>query len=177
MSRFGLEPRGDLSQPGVLAEVLRQAEGLPAEEQIHYAALRALSQARYAVELVPVHDSVEEALLFFRREVAEEAAQPILGEVDGNRAERNGDFSKAAEVRYGLIPKVEQELEALNQQLQVMQEEGKMLVKEEVDAEDIAEIVSKWTGIPITKMLQTEREKLTHQGREWECIRSPRNPS
>ncbi len=50
LSRFGLEHRGDLSQPGVLAEVLRQTEGLPAEEQIHYAALRALSQARYAVE-------------------------------------------------------------------------------------------------------------------------------
>jgi ATP-dependent Clp protease ATP-binding subunit ClpB len=78
----------------------------------------------------------------------------------GNRAEREGDFSKAAEVRYGRIPEVQQRLEELNKQLQEMQGEGKMLVKEEVDAEDIAEIVSKWTGIPVTRMLQSEREKL-----------------
>jgi ATP-dependent Clp protease ATP-binding subunit ClpB len=80
----------------------------------------------------------------------------------GNRAEREGDFSKAAEVRYGRIPEVQQRLEELNKQLQEMQGEGKMLVKEEVDAEDIAEIVSKWTGIPVTRMLQSEREKLIH---------------
>jgi ATP-dependent Clp protease ATP-binding subunit ClpB len=81
---------------------------------------------------------------------------------EGNRAEREGDFSKAAEVRYGRIPEVQQRLEELNKQLQEMQGEGKMLVKEEVDAEDIAEIVSKWTGIPVTRMLQSEREKLIH---------------
>jgi len=81
---------------------------------------------------------------------------------EGNRAEREGDFSKAAEVRYGRIPELQQQLEELNNQLQDMQEEGKMLVKEEVDAEDIAEIVSKWTGIPVTRMLQSEREKLIH---------------
>ncbi len=79
---------------------------------------------------------------------------------EGNRAEREGDFSKAAEVRYGRIPEVKLRLEELNQQLQDKQEEGKMLVKEEVDAEDIAAIVSKWTGIPVTRMLQSEREKL-----------------
>ncbi len=82
--------------------------------------------------------------------------------LEGNRAEREGDFTKAAEVRYGKIPEVQKELEALNAQLQDMQEDGKMLVKEEVDAEDVAEIVSKWTGIPVTRMLQSEREKLLH---------------
>ncbi len=86
--------------------------------------------------------------------------------VEGNRAEREGDFSKAAEIRYGRIPEVQADLEALNQQLQEMQEDGKMLVKEEVDAEDIAEIVSKWTGIPVTRMLQSEREKLVHMEEE-----------
>jgi ATP-dependent Clp protease ATP-binding subunit ClpB len=82
--------------------------------------------------------------------------------LEGNRAEREGDFSKAAEIRYGRIPEVQQELNELNAHLQAMQEEGRMLVKEEVDAEDIAEIVSKWTGIPVTRMLQSEKEKLVY---------------
>lgn len=86
--------------------------------------------------------------------------------MEGNRAERDGDFSKAAEIRYGKIPEVQQKLEGLNQQLTEMQEQGKMLVKEEVDAEDIAEIVSKWTGIPVTKMLQNEKEKLIYMEEE-----------
>jgi ATP-dependent Clp protease ATP-binding subunit ClpB len=80
----------------------------------------------------------------------------------GNRAEREGDFSKAAEIRYGKIPEVQKRIDGFNQQMQGMQQEGKMLVKEEVDAEDIAEIVSKWTGIPVTQMLKSEREKLVH---------------
>jgi len=82
--------------------------------------------------------------------------------LEGNRAEREGNFSLAAEIRYGRIPEVQKRLEELSRRLQKMQEEGKLLVKEEVDAEDIAEIVSKWTGIPVTRMLQSEREKLLH---------------
>ena len=82
--------------------------------------------------------------------------------LEGNRAEREGNFSLAAEIRYGRIPEVQKRLDELNQRLQKMQEDGKLLVKEEVDAEDIAEIVSKWTGIPVTRMLQSEREKLLH---------------
>ncbi len=78
----------------------------------------------------------------------------------GGRAEREGNFSEAAEIRYGRIPEVQAQLEGFNQDLLAMQEEGKQLVKEEVDAEDIAEIVSKWTGIPVTRMMQSEREKL-----------------
>jgi len=80
--------------------------------------------------------------------------------LQGNQAEREGDFSKTAEIRYGKIPEVQQRLDKLNSQMVEMQEEGEMLVKEEVDAEDIAQIVSKWTGIPVTSMLQSEREKL-----------------
>ena len=86
--------------------------------------------------------------------------------LEGNRAERNGDFSAAAEIRYGKIPQAQQQLDSLNQQMLEMQTDGKMLVKEEVDAEDIAEIVSKWTGIPVTRMLQSEREKLVHLEQE-----------
>jgi len=80
----------------------------------------------------------------------------------GDRAEREGNFSEAAEIRYGRIPEVQARLGQFNQDLIRMQEQGKQLVKEEVDAEDIAEIVAKWTGIPVTRMLQSEREKLLH---------------
>ncbi|MFT5166716.1 MAG: ATP-dependent Clp protease ATP-binding subunit ClpB [Saprospiraceae bacterium] len=86
--------------------------------------------------------------------------------LEGNRAEREGDFSKAAEIRYGKIPEAQQQLEHLNLQMALMQGDGKMLVKEEVDAEDIAQIVSKWTGIPVTRMLKSEREKLVYLEKE-----------
>lgn len=82
--------------------------------------------------------------------------------LESAKAEREGDFTKAAEIRYGLLPTEQQKLEELNEVLIQMQTEGKLLVKEEVDSEDIADIVSKWTGIPVSRMLQSEREKLIH---------------
>ncbi|TXB61993.1 ATP-dependent chaperone ClpB [Phaeodactylibacter luteus] len=91
---------------------------------------------------------------------AKEAIEQL--KVEGGRAEREGNYTEAAEIRYGRIPEVEQQLEHFMQQLQQMQADNKMLVKEEVDAEDIAEIVSRWTGVPVTRMLQSEREKLLH---------------
>ncbi len=81
---------------------------------------------------------------------------------DGARAEREGNFSLAAEIRYGKTPEIQSKLKVLMDEIKSMQEGGSMLVKEEVGAEDIAEIVNKWTGIPVTKMLQSEREKLVH---------------
>ncbi|WP_420458265.1 ATP-dependent chaperone ClpB [Neolewinella sp.] len=78
------------------------------------------------------------------------------------RLERTGDYTKVAEIRYGQIPAVETELKDFNQRLVDMQSNAKMLVKEEVDSEDIAEIVARWTGIPVTRMLESEREKLLH---------------
>jgi len=84
----------------------------------------------------------------------------------GSRAERESDYGKAAEIRYGSIPELEQQLKIMNTQMQQMQEKGNLLVKEEVDAEDIAAIVAKWTGIPVTRMLQNEKEKLIHLEKE-----------
>ncbi|MBI5917431.1 MAG: AAA family ATPase, partial [Bacteroidetes bacterium] len=81
---------------------------------------------------------------------------------EANRLEREGNFSGVAEIRYGKIPDVQKRLDGFNQRLQEMQVGGKLLVKEEVDSEDIAEIVSRWTGIPVTRMLQSEKEKLLH---------------
>lgn len=73
--------------------------------------------------------------------------------------ERQGNLAKVAEIRYGLVHELQKKLNEVNSKLQELQRSGKML-KEEVDAEDIAEIVSKWTGIPVQKMLESERTKL-----------------
>jgi len=76
-------------------------------------------------------------------------------------AERSGDFGKVAEIRYGKVKESEKKLEELKTKLNEMQLDSPM-VKEEVDSEDIAGIVSRWTGVPVTRMLQSEREKLMH---------------
>ncbi|CAA6829650.1 MAG: ClpB protein [uncultured Aureispira sp.] len=97
------------------------------------------------------------------QKVKEEIEQLKLA---GSRAERESNYEKAAEIRYGRIPELEKELERMNIQMQQMQEKGNLLVKEEVDAEDIAAIVAKWTGIPVTQMLKSEKEKLIHLEKE-----------
>lgn len=81
--------------------------------------------------------------------------------VEAEQAERAGDFGKVAEIRYGKIVEAEKLLEGFKNQLAEMQA-GSPLLKEEVDQEDIASVVSKWTGIPLSKMIQSEREKLLH---------------
>ena len=78
-----------------------------------------------------------------------------------DRAEREGDYGKVAEIRYSRIKEKEQENADIQEQLRMMQGE-KALIKEEVDAEDIADVVSRWTGIPVNKMVQSEKEKLLH---------------
>ncbi|TGD58226.1 ATP-dependent chaperone ClpB [Flavobacterium humi] len=79
--------------------------------------------------------------------------------LDAERAEREGDYGKVAEIRYGKIKEAQTTLDTLQQQLQENQS-GSSLIKEEVTREDIAEVVAKWTGVPVMKMLQGEREKL-----------------
>ncbi len=79
--------------------------------------------------------------------------------LEAERAERNGDYGKVAELRYGKIKEAQETLEELNVELQE-QQKSDTLIKEEVTNEDVAEVVAKWTGIPVTKMLQGEREKL-----------------
>lgn len=79
--------------------------------------------------------------------------------LEAERAERNGDYGKVAELRYGKIKESHEKLEQLQEELANQQSAG-TLIKEEVTNEDIAEVVAKWTGIPVTKMMQSEREKL-----------------
>jgi ATP-dependent Clp protease ATP-binding subunit ClpB len=80
---------------------------------------------------------------------------------EAERAEREGDYAKVAEIRYSRIKQKEDENKAIQARLKELQGEGAM-IKEEVDAEDIAEVVSRWTGIPVKKMAQSEKEKLLH---------------
>ncbi len=80
---------------------------------------------------------------------------------DAEKAEREGDYAKVAEIRYSKIQQKEQENKDVQEQLRMMQGD-RALIKEEVDSEDIADVVSRWTGIPVNKMVQSEKEKLLH---------------
>ena len=80
---------------------------------------------------------------------------------EADKAEREGDYGKVAEIRYGKIKQKEQEIASLQERLKTMQGAAAM-IKEEVDSDDIADVVSRWTGIPVSKMMQSEREKLLH---------------
>jgi ATP-dependent Clp protease ATP-binding subunit ClpB len=95
-----------------------------------------------------------------------DAIQKKKAEIDeykfeADEAERQGNYERVAELRYGRIKEAENEIDALQKELQDMKK-GDSLIKEEVDAEDIAGVVARWTGIPVSKMLQSEREKLLH---------------
>lgn len=93
-----------------------------------------------------------------------DAIQAVKKEIEdfkyyAERAERDGDYGKVAEIRYGKIKEAQERLDVLQKQL-IQNQSGTSLIKEEVTREDIAEVVAKWTGIPVLKMLQGEREKL-----------------
>ena len=85
--------------------------------------------------------------------------------IEAHDAERQGDYGRVAEIRYGKIQAAEQQIEKLKEQSKAAAANGSM-IKEEVDAQDIAEVVSRWTGIPVQRMLASEREKLLHMERE-----------
>ncbi|POY37818.1 ATP-dependent chaperone ClpB [Solitalea longa] len=77
------------------------------------------------------------------------------------QAKRNGDFAYASELQYGKLPETEKQIEELNQKLDEMQH-GQRMLKEEVNADDIAGVVARWTGIPVTKLVESEKQKLLH---------------
>jgi ATP-dependent Clp protease ATP-binding subunit ClpB len=104
------------------------------------------------------HWQNEKDLIQTIRKIKEEQEQ--LG-IEAQMAERDGDLARVAEIRYGKSSDLQRGLENANQQLSELQQSSKML-KEEVDDEDVAEVVSRWTGIPVNKMLEGERDKLVH---------------
>ena len=85
--------------------------------------------------------------------------------VEAEQAERQGDYGKVAEIRYGKIQEAEKQIAAFQEEYKLASAGGSM-IKEEVDAQDVAEVVSRWTGIPVTRMLASEREKLLHMEEE-----------
>jgi ATP-dependent Clp protease ATP-binding subunit ClpB len=104
------------------------------------------------------HWQNEKDLIQTIRKIKEEQEQ--LG-VEAQLAEREGNLAKVAEIRYGRSIELQKRLEEANRKLSELQENSKML-KEEVDDEDVAEVISRWTGIPVSKMFEGEREKLVH---------------
>ncbi|RFM23669.1 MAG: AAA family ATPase [Candidatus Thermochlorobacter aerophilum] len=96
------------------------------------------------------------------RELKEQIEQ---AKIQAEEYERQGDFGKVAEIRYGTIVTLQKQLNEAKQKMEEMQRNGAM-IKEEIGAEEVAEVVSKWTGIPVTKMLQSERTKLLHMEEE-----------
>ena len=104
------------------------------------------------------HWNLEKELIKSIR-AAKEETETLKTEAEKN--EREGNLARVAEIRYGKLLELQKSIDKKTEELAKIQKDNKML-KEEVDAEDIAEIVSKWTGIPVTKMLEGEREKLVH---------------
>ena len=86
--------------------------------------------------------------------------------IEAQQAERAGDYGRVAEIRYGKSVEAERQIEALQEQLRLTTASGEAMIKEEVDSQDIAEIVSRWTGIPVQRMLSSEREKLLNMEAE-----------
>ncbi|TCD48126.1 AAA family ATPase [Chlorobium sp. N1] len=101
----------------------------------------------------------EKELIGRSRELKSEIEQL---KVEAEEYERQGDYGKVAEIRHGRIKEIEKEIESNRQKIDEKQSSGELIMKEEIDAEDIASIVAKWTGIPVSKMLQSERQKLLH---------------
>lgn len=108
------------------------------------------------LEQLKAHWEKERELIKKIREIKEKIEQ---AKIDEQKAEREGNLEKVAEIRYGIITQLNKELEEYNQKLAEVQKDRKIL-KEEVDEEDIAEIVSSWTGIPVAKLMEGETEKL-----------------
>ncbi|MBI4365720.1 MAG: ATP-dependent chaperone ClpB [Deltaproteobacteria bacterium] len=104
------------------------------------------------------HWQLEKGAIQTLREVKEQMEQ---AKIEQERAERSGDLNKAAEIKYGLLWTLQKEFDAANARLAELQQGQKML-NEEVTAEDVAEIVAKWTGVPVTRLLEGEKAKLLH---------------
>ncbi len=109
-----------------------------------------------------IHWSKEKELIQKIRKIKSDIETARTGEA---QAEREGNLEKVATLRYGTIAQLQNEIQKVNESLTQLQKEAKML-KEEVDAEDIAEVVSKWTGIPVSRMMETERQKLVSMEKE-----------
>jgi ATP-dependent Clp protease ATP-binding subunit ClpB len=155
------------SLPEEIDEVQRKIRQLEIERE---AIKREKNQEKEAIlsrEIAELSDVYNSLKAKWRTEKeALETVQQLKAEIDqykieADQAERAGDYGRVAELRYGKIREAEARMEAMKVKM-AEKGDGKTLLKEEVTSEDIAEVVAKWTGIPVSKMLQSEREKLLH---------------
>jgi ATP-dependent Clp protease ATP-binding subunit ClpB len=141
------------------AEIERQAlkkESDPASKERIKKLEAGLADMNDELKIMKAHWQNEKAMIQTIRSIKEQQEQL---NTEAQLAEREGDLAKVAEIRYGKAAELQNRLEEANQKLTELQAHSKML-KEEVDDEDVAEVVSRWTGIPVSKMLEGEREKL-----------------
>jgi ATP-dependent Clp protease ATP-binding subunit ClpB len=117
---------------------------------------KTISDLKEQQSALRTHWENEKRIIAETREIAEKIDQ---ARTDEQAAQREGNYERAGELRYGVIRQLEQELEAKKKELEELQS-ARSLLREEVTAEDIAEIVARWTGIPVTRLLESEKEKL-----------------
>jgi ATP-dependent Clp protease ATP-binding subunit ClpB len=162
------------SLPQEIDELERRMIQLRIEEQALSREPDAASRERRATVQREITDLDQRARQMKAQWQAEKAAIALLREkkaqleearVAAEQATRQGDLQKAAEIQYGRVPELEREIEREKVRLAEIQRTAKYL-KEEVDAEDVADIVSRWTGIPVAKMLESDRQRLTRLERE-----------
>jgi len=144
-----------LTQLEIERQALRKEEDSASRERLH-AIEKELGELKEKSDRLKLRWKAEKEVISEIRRLKSEIEQ---GKVDEQRATREGDLNKAAEIRYGKLVALEKRLTAANAKLEETQKTGRML-KEEVDEEDVAHVVSKWTGIPVSKMLEGEVAKL-----------------
>jgi ATP-dependent Clp protease ATP-binding subunit ClpB len=153
------EPLDELERRIRQLEVEREALKIEKDERKVAEIARQLEELYQKRQELRAQWEAEKNLLAEIRATREEIEQL---RVEAEYAERQMDWGKAAEIRYGRIPAAEKKIEELTERLNALAAKGQRLLREEVTAEDIAAVVSRWTGIPVSKMLQSEREKLLH---------------
>ena len=156
------------SRPEELDELDRRIMQLEIEQAAIRREKDEVKLAGIAAELANLKESRShiEAQWMMEKKIVEDIQNTLSHiedlKIQSTEAERSADYARVAEIRYGLLKEAQDRLASLNSQLKEMQANGTALIKEEVDSEDIAEVVSKWTGIPVRKMLASDREKLLH---------------
>lgn len=159
------------SVPEELDEITRRLKQLEIERE---AIKREKDEAKLAVLNKVISELQEQETTFKAKwqaekdllnKIQEDKKQIEQLKYEAERAEREGDYGKVAEIRYGKLQSLENDIKQIQEKLKDAQGSNAM-VKEEVTADDIAEVVSRWTGIPVSKMMQSEREKLLHMEEE-----------
>lgn len=155
----------DLERQKITLEIEQEAlkkESDDASKKQLNETLRKLAELDEDLKAMKAHWTLEKDTIQNIRQIKSEID---TAQAEAHRLERTGEFSKVAEIRYGQLVELQKQLEVSNAKLREIQQ-GQMMLKEEVSAEDIASIVAKWTGIPVDKLLEGEKEKLVNAENE-----------